>query len=100
MRTVLDGAPTYAAARESALASSAAAAVRFEVEDTGPGLPPGTEERVFEPFVQLEANRRGREGVGLGLATARRLVEAHGGEIGVTSRPALGCCFWFTLPAA
>jgi signal transduction histidine kinase len=76
------------------------ARVRFEVEDTGPGLPPGTEERVFEPFVQLEANRRGSEGVGLGLATARRLVEAHGGEIGVTSRPGLGCCFWFILPAA
>lgn len=73
---------------------------RFEVEDDGPGLLPGTEARVFEPFAELEANRPLKEGIGLRLATVKRVVEAHGGEIGVVSRPGLGCCFWFTLPAA
>ncbi len=69
----------------------------FEVEDTGPGLPPGAEERVFEPLVRLpEAD--GKPGIGLGLATVKRYVEANGGAVGVVSPPGAGACFWFTLP--
>jgi len=71
--------------------------VRFEVEDTGPGLPPGTEDIVFNPFVQLGS---GGGGIGLGLATVKRLVEAHAGKVGVESVPTRGCRFWFELPRA
>ncbi len=69
----------------------------FEVEDTGPGLPPGTEARVFEPLFRLPA-ATGKPGIGLGLATVKRLVEANGGAIGVVSAPGAGASFWFTLP--
>jgi signal transduction histidine kinase len=72
--------------------------MRLEVEDTGPGIPPGTEATVFEPFVRLSSGAAGASGVGLGLATVKRLVEAHGGRVGVTARPGGGCRFWFTLP--
>jgi signal transduction histidine kinase len=73
-------------------------ALRFEVEDTGPGLLPGTEGIVFEPFVRASASKTG--GIGLGLATVKRLVEAHGGRVGVISDPGSGCRFWFELPGA
>ena len=71
----------------------------LEVEDTGPGLPPGAEARVFDPFVRV-AGPRAPDGIGLGLATVKRLVEANQGEVGVESQPGHGCCFWFTLPLA
>jgi signal transduction histidine kinase len=71
-------------------------ALRFEVEDTGPGLLPGTEDIVFEPFVRASSTKAG--GIGLGLATVKRLVEAHGGRIGVISDPGWGSRFWFELP--
>jgi signal transduction histidine kinase len=74
--------------------------LRFEVEDTGPGLPPGTEAQVFEPFVRAHHPSAGKSGIGLGLATVKRFVEANGGKVGVDSHPGLGCCFWFTLPLA
>lgn len=70
--------------------------VRVEVEDTGPGLPPGLEEHVFEPYVR--GPRATQAGIGLGLATVKRLAEAHGGRVGVHSRPGDGCTFWFELP--
>jgi signal transduction histidine kinase len=69
--------------------------VRVEVADTGPGLPSGTESAVFEPYVR--ADRTGKAGIGLGLATVKRLAEAHGGAAGVASSPR-GCTFWFALP--
>jgi signal transduction histidine kinase len=72
------------------------AAVRTTVSDTGPGLPPEVDpEGLFDPYVRGEGARGG--GLGLGLATAKRIVEAHGGRIGVHSTPA-GAQFWFTLP--
>ncbi|HZU85367.1 MAG TPA: HAMP domain-containing sensor histidine kinase [Polyangiaceae bacterium] len=69
---------------------------RVEVADTGPGLPEGAVDRVFEPYVR--ADRTGQPGLGLGLSTVKRLVEAYGGRVGVRSTPA-GCTFWFELPA-
>jgi signal transduction histidine kinase len=70
---------------------------RVEVADTGPGLPPGMEGRVFQEYVRAPDDPR--PGLGLGLATVRRFVEAHGGTVGVESSPQ-GATFWFELPVA
>jgi signal transduction histidine kinase len=71
--------------------------VLVEVEDTGPGLPAGPQARLFEPYV------RGPDamapGLGLGLATVKRIIEAHRGEVGARNHAPHGALFWFTLPA-
>lgn len=75
--------------------------VRFEVEDTGIGIAPENQERIFEPFIQAEGSTtRKRGGTGLGLAICRQIVESLGGAIGVTSTLGQGSVFWFTLPFA
>ena len=69
---------------------------RVSVSDNGRGIPPEDRERLFELY------RRGTasvEGSGIGLATARRAVEAHGGGMGITGAPGGGTTVWFTLPA-
>ncbi|HJZ85470.1 MAG TPA: ATP-binding protein [Polyangia bacterium] len=71
--------------------------VRIEVEDTGPGLPPGFERTVFEPYVRAPGSKQ--PGIGLGLATVKRVAVAHGGAVGVQSVSGRGCRFWFDLPA-
>jgi signal transduction histidine kinase len=72
------------------------AEVRFEVEDTGPGIPPGSEQAVFEPYVRGEGVTQ--PGLGLGLATVRRFCEAHGGTVGVRTALGRGSVFHVTLP--
>lgn len=72
--------------------------VRLEVEDNGPGLPPGLGDRVFEPYVR--GSESDQPGIGLGLATVKRIVDAHGGRVGVRSVPGKGCTFAADLPAA
>jgi signal transduction histidine kinase len=72
--------------------------VLVEIEDGGRGLPPKTEQAIFEPYFRLDHDDV--PGLGLGLATVKRLVEGYGGEVGVRSRPGHGSCFWFTLPLA
>ncbi len=71
--------------------------VRVTVSDTGPGVPPPHRKRIFRRFTQAA---RGKGGAGLGLYIAHRIVEAHGGKIGVESRTGMGSTFFFTLPAA
>jgi light-regulated signal transduction histidine kinase (bacteriophytochrome) len=68
--------------------------LRFTVKDSGPGLRPEEQTRIFEEFVQAEAGVRAG-GAGLGLAIVQRLAEALGGKIGVQSEFGKGAAFWF-----
>jgi signal transduction histidine kinase len=70
--------------------------VRVEVEDTGPGIPPEAVDEIFLPYVRGPTH--GKEGFGLGLATVKRLCEAHGGRVGVRSVVGQGSVFWIELP--
>ena len=69
------------------------AAVEVAVSDRGVGLPPGSETKIFEPFVSTKP-----EGLGMGLSIARTIVEAHGGRLWAESNPEGGAVFHFTLP--
>jgi signal transduction histidine kinase len=73
--------------------------IELAVEDSGEGLDPASVERVFDPFWRGDASR-GANGSGLGLALAKRIVEAQGGSIDVESEPARGSRFAIMLPAA
>jgi signal transduction histidine kinase len=72
--------------------------VRLEVEDTGPGVPAGWEESIFEPYKRAPGVTQ--PGLGLGLATVKRIVLAYGGSVGVRRAKAGGANFWFDLPRA
>ena len=72
--------------------------VRFSVTDHGPGIPAEHQARLFERFFRVPGSDP--RGAGLGLAIAREIVAAHGGQIGVNSLPGLGAEFYFVLPAA
>jgi signal transduction histidine kinase/DNA-binding response OmpR family regulator len=72
--------------------------VRVEVRDSGPGIPPEEQQRIFDAFYRLRRSEKSAEGTGLGLAITQRLVQLHGGELGVESEIGVGSCFHFTLP--
>ena len=72
-------------------------AIELSVADTGPGIDPALQEHLFDRF--WRAGGRDKAGTGLGLAIARGIVEAHGGQIGIDSRPGAGSRFYFTVPA-
>jgi signal transduction histidine kinase len=69
--------------------------VRFEVEDTGPGVPPEHLPYIFERYWTSD-----RKGSGLGLFIAESIVRAHGGDMGVEARRGAGALFFFTMPRA
>jgi signal transduction histidine kinase len=73
--------------------------VRVSISDTGPGVAPEDQERIFEEFQQAAAGKEQGEGTGLGLALSKRLVELHGGRFWVDSELGKGSTFVFTLPA-
>ena len=72
-------------------------ALRFEVRDTGIGVPPDKQKLLFQPFSQADPSVAGQYGgTGLGLSIVRRLAEMMGGQAGFESEPGKGSCFWFT----
>lgn len=72
--------------------------VKISVRDTGPGIPPHEQTRIFERFYRVDAGRsRDQGGTGLGLAIVKHIVQLHGGTVGVASTPGEGACFTFTL---
>jgi signal transduction histidine kinase len=75
--------------------------IRFQVRDTGRGIPKDQHQRIFEAFVQADGSmKRAHGGSGLGLAISSRLVAMMRGEIWVESAPARGSTFHFTIRAA
>jgi signal transduction histidine kinase len=75
--------------------------LRFEVADSGPGVPPDSREKIFERFYQVDGSWTRRSGgSGLGLAICRQLVSLWGGEIRVSAKSDAGSIFWFTVPGA
>ncbi len=72
--------------------------VRLWVRDSGPGVQPEDQERIFERFARAGASRRRSEGAGLGLAIVRAIAEAHGGRATLSSRPGAGATFTIIIP--
>jgi signal transduction histidine kinase/DNA-binding response OmpR family regulator len=74
--------------------------LRFEIRDTGIGIAPEAQQRLFRKFSQVDASINRRfGGTGLGLAICKKIVEAMGGTIGVESKEGQGSCFWFEIDA-
>ncbi len=74
--------------------------LRLGVSDTGAGIPPERLGDLFSPFSRLDADRKGIDGTGIGLAVSKRMMELMGGRIGVDSTPGEGSTFWLELPLA
>ena len=74
--------------------------MRVRVRDSGPGIAPEAMDQLFVPFERLGSEQTGVEGAGLGLPLSRRLAEAMGGSLEVSSTVGQGSCFWVELPQA
>jgi len=69
------------------------------VADTGPGIAPADQEKIFQEFQQADtSSTRKKGGTGLGLSIARRIIEMHGGRLWAESIPGAGSTFRFTVP--
>ena len=102
MQNLLSNAIKFAAAdggrpRITVRADAISGGWRVSVDDDGPGVPVEEREQVFGLLER--AGRTDVEGHGIGLSTCRRIVEAHGGRIGIDASPAGGASVWFVLPA-
>jgi two-component system sensor histidine kinase KdpD len=100
LSNLVENATKYAPAGTSIVvrAGRADAEVRIAVADQGSGVPARNVPHLFDPFYRIEQGQPVAKGLGLGLAVAKGLVEAHGGRIWVESRPGGGATFTFTLP--
>ena len=75
--------------------------LRIEIHDQGSGVPIEYRNSLFRRFAHLEVqSERAKQGAGLGLSVVKAIVEAQGGEVGITDLPEGGTSFWFTLPLA
>jgi len=100
LRNLVENAVRYGVRARIRLERSAAGVV-IAVDDDGPGIPEDKMEEVFAPFTRLETSRNLETGgVGLGLATARSVVRAHGGELTLANRPGGGLTAAIHLPVA
>ncbi|WP_162530881.1 ATP-binding protein [Rhodovastum atsumiense] len=101
VRNLLDNAVKYTGrGKVSARVSGAGGHVRIEVADTGPGIPAEVQERIFEPFEQLEeVDRKHAPGVGLGLTLVREIAGILGGHVRLVSTPGEGSVFAVELPS-
>lgn len=98
VRNLIENALKYGTRARLRVAADAGRAL-IEVDDDGPGIPPGEIDRMFEPFTRLEESRsRETGGAGLGLALARAIVEAHGGTLSLANRDGAGLRATIALP--
>lgn len=99
LANLIDNARRYGGGEVDVTLADGAALVEIRIEDRGTGIPAAERERVFEPYVRLEASRaRHTGGTGLGLAIARAIVRAHGGEVALAGREGGGTMVIVTLP--
>ncbi len=84
--------------RARALQGGQPSMARLEVQDTGRGMSEESQQHMFEKFYRASDVAQSTQGTGLGLVIAKRIVEAHGGEIGFRSALGVGTTFYFTLP--
>jgi signal transduction histidine kinase len=98
IRSLLDNAFRHGRPPVGITVSKRDGAVSLQVHDAGPGLPQGSEERIFERFYRADPSRTG-EGTGLGLAIARAIVQAHGGTIRARTADEGGTAVTMELPA-
>jgi signal transduction histidine kinase len=100
LRGLLDNAARHGGRVTALRVAEDDGAIRFDVEDDGPGFAPGEVERAFEPF-HRGSRADGQplaQGVGLGLALVRQIAEAHGGDAGAENRPGGGARVWLRIP--
>ena len=99
LANLIDNARRYGGGEVEVTIADSAASVEIRIADRGPGIPAGERERVFEPYVRLEASRaRHTGGTGLGLAIARAVARAHGGEVTLAPGESGGTAAILTLP--
>ena len=98
LANLLDNAVKYGKGARAAIRSTPSA-IEITVDDEGPGIPEDELARVFQPFYRLEVSRsRETGGIGLGLAIALSVVQAHGGQLTLSNRPEGGLRASVTLP--
>ena len=99
LANLIDNARRYGGGAVDVTLVDSASSVEIRIEDRGAGIPAEERERVFEPYVRLEASRaRHTGGTGLGLAIARAVARAHGGEVALAGRAGGGTAAVVTLP--
>lgn len=104
VRNLVDNAVRHATSQvrlSTAVAAQTPGSIAIHASDDGAGVPPNERERIFERFVRLDESRaRDQGGAGLGLAIARQIARAHGGDLIVTDAAGGGACFVLTFPSS
>jgi two-component system, OmpR family, sensor histidine kinase KdpD len=98
LENLLDNALKYSADTVDLVVTAAGGELHVAVEDRGAGVPPGSEQAIFEPY--RRSDRSGQRGAGLGLAVCRAIAHAHGGSLAVRPREGGGASFVVSLPVS